>query len=117
MDSVKCYDVVKMVLDEATEQFGSLMRESKEERTMIENYCPIIDELSEKFGGVSYEVEVDDKTLEITVSLVCEEFETDAVSSRFCELSNHAKKINFSSENGEMIKIEFVFEGIWQKAF
>ena len=48
---------------------------------------------------------------------MCEEFETDAVSSRFCELSNHTKKIKFSSENDEMIKIEFIFEGIWQKAF
>lgn len=117
MNSVKCYDVVKMVLDEATEQFGSLMRESDEERAMIESCCPMIDELSDKFGGVSYEVGVDDKTLEIIMSLVCEEFETDAMSSKFCELSNHAKKINFSSENDEMIKIEFIFEGIWQKAF
>lgn len=117
MESVKCYDVVEMVLDEATEQFGSLMHESEEERTIIEDCCSIIDELSEKFGGVSYEAGVDDKTLEIIVSLVCGEFETDAVSSRFCELSNHTKKIKFSSENDEMIKIEFIFEGIWQKAF
>lgn len=105
MESVRCYDVVKMVLDEATEQFGSLMRENEEERTMIE------------IGGISYEAGVDDKTLEIIVSLVCEEFETDAVSSGFCELFNHTKKIKFSSENDEMIKIEFIFEGIWQKAF
>lgn len=117
MESVRCYDVVKMVLDEATEQFGSLMRENEEERTMIENCCSIIDELSVKFGGVSYEAGVEDKTLEIIISLVCEEFETDAVSSGFCELFNHTKKIKFSSENDEMIKIEFIFEGIWQKAF
>ena len=117
MESVRCYDVVKMVLDEATEQFGSLMRESEEERTMIENCCSIIDELSVKFGGVSYEAGVEDKTLEIIISLVCEEFETDAVSSGFCELFNHTKKIKFSSENDEMIKIEFIFEGLWQKAF
>lgn len=116
MGFAKCFDVVTMVTDEATEQFGILLREEQGKKDSLKSYCDIIDTLAERFGGVSFEVEVDDETTNITVSLVCEEFEIDSCSDKFYELVSAAKRIGFKAADNDMVQINFEFEGIWVRA-
>lgn len=116
MNFVKCFDVVEMVTDEATEQFGSLLRVDVERRYRLKNYCEMVDSIAEQFGGASYEVKVDDETTDITISLVCDEFETDTMSSSFYKLARETKKMGFKACGEEQIQIDFTFDGIWVRA-
>lgn len=92
MGFVKCYDVVKMVTEEATKQFGVLLKVDEEKLHKLKSCCEMIDDLSKKFDGISYEVEVNDETTDITISLVFGEFETDKTTSSFYDLIKMAKK-------------------------
>ena len=117
MGFVKCYDVAEMVTEEATKQFGSLLKVDEEKRQELKECCRMIDTIAERFDGVSYEVEVDDETTDITVSLVCGEFEIDTTSDGFYELLSKAKKVGFRSYEKEHLQIDFMFGGIWVRAF
>ena len=117
MSFAKCYDVAEMVIDEATSQFGSLLMVDKEKQEELIECCGMIDVLAEKFGGISYEVEVNDETTDITISLVCNEFEVGTTSDDFYGLMRKAKKVGFKSYENEQIQIDFIFSGIWVRAF
>lgn len=117
MSFAKCYDVVEMVTEEATSQFGSLLKVDEERQRELRECCDLIDVLAEKFGGISYEVEVDDETTDITVSLVCGELEIDTSSDDFYGLMHKAKKVGFKSYENEQLQIDFIFGGIWVRAF
>lgn len=111
---IKCFDVATMVTDEATEQFGSLVREDREKKNFLKYCCSVIDDISERFNGVAFEVDVDDETTDITISLTCSEFEL-GVDDRFYELLKSAKSfgVKVSEDDAECIKLDFVFGGIW----
>lgn len=117
MGFIKCFDVVEMVTDEATKQFGRLFTESNEGKQWLKEYCKKVDTIAEQFNGVSYEVDVDDETMDITISLVCGEFETDKTSTAFHEVMQGAKKVAFKSGDSGEIQIDFILSGIWNKAF
>lgn len=114
MDNIKCFDVVTMVTDEATEQFGRLFREDTKRKELLESCCSIIDDIAEQFNGVAFEVDVDDTTMDITVTLTCGEIIIEG-EAEFYELLNHIKSFGVkASEDGEdLICIDFVFDGIW----
>ena len=77
----------------------------------------MIDMLAKKFDGISYEVEVNEDTADITVSLVCSEFEVSAASDDFYGLICKAKKVRFKSYEKEQLQIDFMFSGIWVRAY
>lgn len=116
MGFAKCFDVVTMVTDEATAQFGSLLCEEQSKKETLKVYCDMIDSLAERFDGVSFEVEMDDDTTDITVSLVCGEFEIDDCSDDFYKLVEAAKKVSFRAADDDTIQVDFKFGGIWVKA-
>lgn len=116
MGFIKCFDVVEMVTTEATKQFGRLFAESDEKKKWLKECCEKIDIIAEQFGGVSYEAEVDDERMNIIVSLVCGEFETDKSSTVFYGVMQDAKKVIFKPCNDGEIQINFIFDGIWDKA-
>lgn len=115
MGFVKCYDAVEMVTDEATKQFGSLFKVNAGQEAALKTLCGVIDSMAENFGGISYEVEVNDETMEITISLVCNEFETDKEVSEFHKVSACANKVVFKAADSEHLQIDFVFGGIWER--
>lgn len=117
MSFIKCFDVVEMVTDEATDQFGSLVQVNEEAKNNLRHCCNMIDDFAQQFGGISYEVDVDDNTTDITVSVVCEEFETTIISSKFYLLVQSVKRMSFSTPEEDLIKVQFVFDGIWDKSF
>lgn len=117
MGFVKCFDVVMMVAEEATKQFGSLLCVDEDKERLLESYCEILDSIAKRFNGVSFDVEVDDETTDITVSLVCDEFEIDEHSDEFYSLVSKTKKINIKACDSDKIQIDFTFGGIWVKSY
>lgn len=115
---IKCFDVVTMVTDEASEQFGCLLKENTESKSYLHDYCNAIDILAKRFGAVMFEANVDDETTDITVTMVCEEFEITDPNDLFYKLAEKSKclKISASKEEAGYLCIAFVFNGIWERA-
>lgn len=116
MSFVRCYDVVSMVTEEADKQFGSMWKINQDKQSLLEDYCDIIDEIAQEFGGVSYEVDVDDITMDISVRLVCGDITIRFEEHNFYQLIQRTKAFGFSvAEDNESLCVTFVFAGIWDK--
>jgi len=116
MSFVKCWDAAEMVVDEATRQFGCLLKPDEVRKENLKRCCGMIDSLAEEFDGYSYEINIDDETMWITISLVCGEFKTTAHSSCLCRLLQRTDTVSFSKAADEQIRVDFGFRGIWVKA-
>lgn len=115
MNRIKCYDVATMVIDEATNQFGSLWKVSRSRLDDLKESCKLIDELSDESHGVSYDVDIDDRTMDISVTLECEDLITDSKDHTIYSLMNVTKSINMFAHEGNLC-IKFKFGSIWDKA-
>lgn len=115
---VKCFDVVKMVTDEASKQFGSMWKANEERENALEKCCADIDSIAEEFNGISLEASVNDTTTDIKISLVCPEVLFESSLHRVYSLIPNAKSFGFSKvKNEDALQIDFVFPGIWDKMF
>ena len=113
---VKCFDAVSMVVDEATAQFAPIWKENKERKQILKQYCDAIDALSNEFGGESFEVDVDDIKMTISIKLECHDMILDSQKHKYYDLAKRALSFGFSvSESGNLV-VEFVFPRIWEKA-
>lgn len=118
MSFVKCYDVVEMVVEDANEQFGVMWRVNREKETLLKKNCSIIDNIANEFGGVSFEVNINDITMDITVSLVCSDMIVENNRHKFYSLINNTKGFSFTkAEDGDNLQVNFVFPGIWEKYY
>lgn len=116
MSVVKCYDVANMVIEDANERFAPLWKINTELLKVFKDYCNAIDSLVEEFGGTSFEVEVDEITMDVTVVLECDEVVIEKDNHVLYELAKRTIRYGFSvSEDGNLL-IKFVFPGLWSKA-
>ena len=113
--SFKCYDVANMVIEDANERFRPIWKINNERLEVFKQYCEVVDALAEEFDGESYEVEVDELTMEVIVTLECGEIVVDSFSHIFYELIKRAVKYGFStSEDGNLL-LRFTFPTLWDK--
>ena len=113
---VKCFDAVSTVVDEATSRFAPIWKENKESKRILAQSCGAIDSLSDEFGGESFEVDVDDIKMTITVRLECQDMTLGSQKHKYYDLAQRALSFGFSvSESGNLV-IEFVFPSIWERA-
>ena len=117
MSFVKCFDVVSMVAEEASEQFGAAWHVNKEKERVLKKDCLAIDSLAEEFNGVSFEVDIDDVVMDITVSLVCGEVVIENTSHKLYDILHHTKKFSVRKVDDSSIQLDFVFPGIWDKTY
>lgn len=113
---VTCFDVVSMVIDEASNQFSPLWKINEENYKILRQYCSFIDGLAKEFDGESYEVEVDEIKMTISIKMECADVTIESKSHKFLELSKRAISVGFSSVSDEMMAVEFVFPSVWDKA-
>lgn len=116
MSFVKCFDVASMVIDDASERFSPIWRLNDERINILKEYCDTIDKLSEEFNGTSFEVEVDDISMEITVVLECEEVIIESSKHIFYELLKRTVRYGFSVSDEGSLLVKFVFPSIWDRA-
>ena len=116
MGFVKCFDVANMVIEDANERFNRLWKINTERLNIFKGYCEAVDSLSKEFEGESFEVEVDEITMEVTVVLECDEVIIEKDDHILYELAKRAVRYGFSvSEDGKLL-VKFVFPGLWDKA-
>lgn len=113
MKSIKCFDIASMVIEEVTENKGNAFRMDSNKLDSFKLCCNIIDGLVERFDGVSCNVVVE-KTMDITVTLVCHEFEINKSSDQFYMITERAKKLGFKKYKDEAVQISFTLDGIWE---
>ena len=112
---VECFDMVSMVVDEATSQFAPIWKENKESKRILAQYCGVIDSLSDEFGGESFEVDVDDIKMTITIRLECQDMTLESQKHKYYDLAQRALSFGFSvSESGNLVVV-FVFPSIWER--
>lgn len=116
MSFVKCFDVVDMIIKEANNRFSPLWKVDEEKFKVLKQYSEAIDKLSEEFEGVSYDVEVDEISMEVSIVLECDEIIIENKNHILYELMKRTIKSVFSvSEDGENLAVKFVFPSIWEK--
>lgn len=116
MAAIKCFDVVEMVVEEASRQFTPLFRENAERKGVLKEYCAAIDELAEDFNGESFEVSVDDIKMTISIKLECPDILIQSKEHPFYELVKRSTELHVSHGDGDNLAVEFVFPSIWEKA-
>jgi len=113
---VKCFDVVSMVTEEVTSQFAPIWKVNKESERILKQYCSVLDSISDEFGGISFEVDVDDIKMTISIKMECSDMVLESQTHKYYELAQRAISFGFSqSEEGNLL-VEFVFPSIWEKA-
>ena len=117
MDRVKCIDIVKQLTDEATKQFGTLLREDGAKKDRLNACCVIIDKLIDKFNGVAATVDINDETTDIAISIVCDGFEIRDKNDEFYDLLRISKHfaVKAYEDSDDRIELLFTFDGIWIK--
>ena len=113
MSFVKCFDVVNMVLEEATEQFAPLWQQDSSRAEQLRRYCGIIDSVVDEFGGTCFEVEVDEDTMQIHLELVCQKVIFQE-NSKLLSVIRRSAVTRIVRRNGNELGIHFVFSGVWQ---
>ena len=110
-----CYNYAELVLDEASERFAPLFRENREHKKVFRQYCDVMDELAREFNGVSFEFEVNEETMDISVTLVCPDIVLQYANHRFYELTARALSVRFGVLEGNLA-VTFTFPSIWVRA-
>ena len=116
MSFVKCFDVVSMVVDEATKQFAPLWKIHEERNSILGQYCAVIDSLAEEFGGKSFDVAVDDISMEIAVIMECDDIVIESKTHKFYTLAQRTKSLGFSVSDDGGLNVKFVFPSVWVRA-
>lgn len=115
MARINCFDVVKIVTEEATSRFAPLFRENREAKNILHQYCEVLDALAQEFDGESFEVEVDEIQMTIGIKLECPDIVIQSDKHRFYALARRALEIRFSHGENDTVAVEFVFPSIWEK--
>lgn len=115
MSFINTYDIVEMVIDEASEQFGSRWFISKTSKKNIKADCELIERLASDFDCESVEADVDAETMKLTVSVVCPDMVLEYGRTHpFFTLIQYTESFGFSAVE-DSLKINFVFSSLWEK--
>ncbi len=115
MSFAKCFDVVDMVVQEATNQFKPIWKLNTDNYDILQQYCLVIDSLVEEFDGSAFDVSINEPQMKILITITCEELTLKSSNHEFYKLAERAELVEFSvSEDGEL-NLKFVFPSLWDK--
>ena len=114
MSFVKTYDIVDMVVAEASDRFGSHWQVSEDKLNILKTDCTIIDRLVSDFDCESVEADIDEETMKIKVSITCPDMILEYGRTHpFFTLIKNTESFSFYAE-GDSLKVDFVFAGLWE---
>jgi len=115
--SVKSFDYTKMVLDEATEKFSKFSWDLNEKKVdILKDYCDAIDEVLRATDGESFEVEVDEDTMNIYMTLSCANVVMESEEDKLYKLIDRALVVSFAAaKDCYHVLIRFTFPSVWEK--
>lgn len=114
-NSVKCFKAVSEVLEEATRQFSPLWEIDEEKYDILKQYCDAIDLLASEFDGESFEAEVDNIEMTISIRLECSDMTIKSKAHKYYDLTQRALSFGFSATKKGNLVVEFVFPSVWYK--
>ena len=112
-----CYGTAELVLEEATRRFAPLLRVSGDKEQAFKDLCSRVDPLIDSFGCVALEVNVDEETTDISLSLISQDLVLEhGRDNPFFRIvaSQDVKAVVFKAEEDELVTT-FVLPGIWEK--
>ncbi len=115
MSFVKCFDVISMVIEEATNQFSPLWEVDKDSCDILKQYCSVIDSLAEEFNGESFDVSIDDIKMTIGITLECPDITIESAAHNFYKLAQRSNSVSFSVSEDGNLNVKFVFPSVWRK--
>ena len=116
MPQIKCFDVVEMVLAEATQRFAPLFAESADSKEELKRYCDVLDEIAQEFDAQSFDVEVDEISMNIAITMESPDIIIRSGEHRFFDLVNMAISVKFSHGEGDTVAVRFMLPGIWTRS-
>ena len=69
MKYFNCFNIVKLVTDEASNQFSPLFSENSLKQSRLKSQCDCINKIANQYNGISCEIEIDSITIEIRIML------------------------------------------------
>lgn len=111
MKIFNCFDIVKIIIEEASNQFSPLFREDPFKLSRLKSQCDYIDKIANQYNGISCEVEIDSITTEISIILALDDKSLVLSSIILPQLAQ--SEIFFDEEHS--ICLKFIVPGIWSK--
>lgn len=113
---VYCFDAVEMVIDDANESRELLgYKLNGEKLDELEELCDIIDSLMDDCEGSGIEAEVDKSDMTVHIRIECVDLEISDKHPEFIEPFKKSKSCGFFLTEDELLGVEFVFPGVWDK--
>ena len=113
----QCFDVVKMVLEEANDRFSPLFVPVQERVDILKQYCSALDNLMERGDAESFDCEIDEDDMTVHLDIVVMDVTVDDPEhDEFQDLVERANSVKITNENGEYIRVSFVFPSLWERA-
>ncbi len=112
---IQSFDVLTMIAEEADERFAPFFIRKKTAILPFESICKEIDDLLLNHSGIYFEIEVDEITMQIRITLSFS-VASDALLDEAANIFISAGQITFASvpATGEFL-ITYHFPGIWEK--
>lgn len=114
MEDINCYDIALEVIEEAGKRFGSLYKINEDNLQIFEDYCEHIDFLLHDLDANSVEVEVDENTTEIMITIYCDSMMITTKENSFYTLIQKAVRYGFSTDDGDLA-VHMVFPSLWDR--
>lgn len=114
MSFVTCYDAVSMVLDDAAERFGQNRKLNQETLERLQAACKLMDSIVEEIDCDSIEAEIDENTMDLIVTLCCEDLTMCYGRSHpFFKIIQHADSFGFRNGGENRLLVFFRFVGVF----
>ena len=110
---VRVFDMVSMVLSEATKRFSPEFTMNKEAVEALERSCGGVDKLIEECGAVSMDAEVDDTKRTVLISVECHSISVDVEEYMYYMSAQNSMTVGVSASENSNIVLRFEFSGIW----
>lgn len=109
--NVNCFDLVK----EALRDLNAADRLDHVKLDILRQYCGFIDRLSDEFEGRGYEVEINEKTFGVTVSLFVVDLCVETPSHYFFALLERTVSHRFTSTPEAMLRVDLEFPSLLKR--
>ena len=116
MKKIRCFDVFNMVAEGLSDDFKKNYEVNETKLTQLEKECEALDSISEDSDCIGFEVDIDEETRDIIISL---EFVyviiVDNLHPEFYDVvQENTKSMKVEKTDTEdVLKLTFVFEGVW----
>lgn len=114
--NIKCFDVVSIVVEEATKQYSPDFVLNDNKLRILKQYCDAIDYIKDEINATEYEAEIIDDNKTVSISIECSNLFVDSVNHAFCHLLRRSIACTLSYVDDDTFKINFIFPSLWDSA-